>query len=319
MSHAATSSADHPHGHGDHADHGTHGTHEEHGHHMIVPRRLLLTVLGILMLFTFITVGAAQLEQFIAHRFDIVIPQWVNVVVALSIAGVKTILVMTIFMQLRWDNPVNTLIMVFTVFTLSFFLGFIMIDLGNRQAIYSFKGQQIVDGGFGNIQASSGAVPAGSSIAMQSRVWALEDLDRLLVKEKLPLPKHLVIFADQEIARRIVKRESIDKMPPALQEFDRTRNDPRYAAILAAYSHGHSADTGPNTAARSRRQSGLTDPEFSVKTQGHGDAGSAPGSSHSAPVQADPAPVAPVAADPVPVAPVPVALAPAAPKAPPGH
>ena len=241
---------------------------------MIVPRRLLLTVLGILMFFTLMTVGAAQLEQFIAHRFDIVIPQWVNVFVALSIAGVKTILVMAIFMQLRWDNPVNTLIMVFTVFALSFFLGFIMIDMGNRQSIYSYKGQQIVEGGFGNVEASGGVVPAGTSIAMQARVWALEDLDRLLIKEKQPLPKHLVIFADQEIGRRIVKGETIDKMPPALQEFDRTRNDPRYAAILTEHAHGHAAAVGPNTAARSRRQSGLTDPEFGGNAEGHGSHGS---------------------------------------------
>jgi len=290
MSQAATPSADHPHGHADHADHAAHEEHghEEHGHHMIVPRRLLLTVLGILMFFTLVTVGAAQLEQFIAHQFDIVIPQWVNVIVALSIAGVKTILVMAIFMQLRWDNPINTLIMVFTVFTLCFFLGFIMIDLGNRQAIYAYKGQQIVEGGSGNVEASGGAVPAGTSIAMQSRVWALEDLDRLLIKEKQPLPKPLVIFASQEIDRRTVKGETIDKMPPALQEFNRTRNDPRYAATLAAYAHGHDANSGPNTAARSRRQTGLTDPEFGAKAQSHGSKGAA----HAAPAAAPAAPKA---------------------------
>ncbi len=255
---------------------------------MIVPRRLLLTVLGILMFFTLVTVGAAQLEQFIAHRFDVVIPQWVNVFVALSIAGIKTVLVMAIFMQLRWDNPVNTLIMVFTVFALCFFLGFIMIDLGNRQAIYSYKGQQIVEGGFGNIEASSGAVPAGTSIAMQARVWALEDLDRLLIKEKLPLPKHLVLFASQEIGRRTAKGETIDKMPPALQEFNRSRDDPRYAAILADHAHGHESATGPSTAARSRRQTGLSDPEFGAKAGGHGSHGASHGEPAPAADQAAP-------------------------------
>lgn len=272
MSHAATHSADHAHGHGGQDSHG------DHGHHMIVPRRLLLTVLGILMFFTLVTVGAAQLEQAIAHQFDIVIPQWVNVAVALSIAAVKTLFVMAIFMQLRWDNPFNSLIMVFTVFTLCFFLGFIMIDLGNRDSIYPYKSKYVVEGGSGNITVAGGSVPAGTSIAMQARVWAMEKADNILIKEKGTLPKYLVVFCSQEIERQLAAKKTEAEFPPVLKEFMKVRNQAPYAEILAAASHGHgkghSADG--SSANRSRTRSGLTDPELGGKpAEGHGHGGAA--------------------------------------------
>ena len=253
---------------------------------MIVPRRLLLGVLGILMFFTLATVGAAQLEVLIAHQFDVVIPQWINVAVALSIATIKTVFVMAIFMQLRWDNPFNSLIMVFTVFTLSLFLGFIMLDLGNRQSIYSYKGEAIIEGGSGNISLGTSAdgralvVPANSSIGELARTRALEDLDRQLLKDKTPLPKYLVVFAAQEIDRREAAKQGGDKLPPALKEFNRVRTDPRYAAVLDKSGHHDGALSPGSSADRSRISTGITDPEFGAKGP-HG-AGSHGAGSHGA-------------------------------------
>ncbi|CAN5842416.1 hypothetical protein BH11PLA1_BH11PLA1_23810 [soil metagenome] len=119
-----------------------------HGHH-IVPRRVLLTVLAILMFFTFATVGAAWTEEWISHAFHLVIPQWVNVAVALSIAVIKSVVVAMFFMQLKYDNPVNSLVVVFTLSCVAFFLGFTMLDLGNRGIIYDYKGKLVNPGGTG--------------------------------------------------------------------------------------------------------------------------------------------------------------------------
>lgn len=122
--------------------------HKDHGH-VIVPAFTLRAVLTILLFFTLLTVGAAQAEQWVAHTFNIIIPQWVNVFVALSIATVKTILVVMFFMQLKYDNPMNTLIFVFTVLTVAFFLGFTALDLGKRGTIDRAKAQYIIPGGTG--------------------------------------------------------------------------------------------------------------------------------------------------------------------------
>ena len=114
-----------------------------------------MLVLLALMFFTLLTVGASIAEQFFATTFNVEIPAWVNVIVALSIAAVKTTLVVMFFMQLRYDSPINTMIFIFTLLTVAFFLGFTMMDLGNRSTIDRFKGVYIVDGGTGLDQGSN--------------------------------------------------------------------------------------------------------------------------------------------------------------------
>lgn len=164
--------------------------HSHHGH-TIVSKRILVGILVLLMLFTGLTVMAAQIEVFIAHTFDVTIPQWLNAVVALSIAAVKSVLVAMFFMQLRYDNPMNALVAIFTIFTLAFFLGFTMIDLGNRKIIYAYKGEQIIAGG------TSLQTGAGKSHAELARLRADEEIARLQAEGK-PLPKHLQKYLDHK-------------------------------------------------------------------------------------------------------------------------
>lgn len=140
MSHAAQA---HAHAHAEEFD--AHG-HKGHGH-TIVNIWTLRAVLLTLLFFTLATVGAAFLEQWVSTTFNMVIPQWINVFVALSIAVVKTTLVVMFFMQLKYDNPLNTMIFIFTVLTVAFFLGFTALDTGNRSTIDRFKNGYIHAGG----------------------------------------------------------------------------------------------------------------------------------------------------------------------------
>ncbi len=137
----------HPHApaHAEHFD--AHG-HKDHGH-VIVSVATLRTVLLLLLFFTLLTVGAAKAEVFISQTFNVEIPQAINVFVALSIAAVKTVIVVMFFMQLKYDNPLNTMIMVFTFLTVGFFMGFTVLDLGNRGTLDPFKQQYIIPGGTG--------------------------------------------------------------------------------------------------------------------------------------------------------------------------
>jgi cytochrome c oxidase subunit IV len=124
--------------------------HESHHHgHVIIRPSTLVAILLILLVLTGLTVGAAQLEAWIAHTWNIHIPSLFNAFVALSIAVVKAVLVFMFFMQLKYDSPLNSIVMGFTFFAVGLFFFFTMIDLGNRDAIYPYKSGEIQRGGLG--------------------------------------------------------------------------------------------------------------------------------------------------------------------------
>ncbi len=78
--------------------------------------------LVMLLILTGITVGASYINFGPA-----------NVVVALTIATIKAILVALIFMHLRWDKPVNAIAAIAGFLFLGIFLTFDLLDLGNRR------------------------------------------------------------------------------------------------------------------------------------------------------------------------------------------
>ena len=185
MSHAATPAQGG-------SDHGTHaaafneldphgaGSHGQHESHVIVVPFQLRTVLIILLFFTALTVGLAQAEVFISGFLEITLPWWVNVAVAMSIAVVKSVLVMAIFMQLRYDNPINSILMAFCFFALFLFLFFSGLDLFSRGRIYDFKVAQVVPGGTGSGVTSTGGKPV--VIAAHDRwmeAWGPEKFERI--------------------------------------------------------------------------------------------------------------------------------------------
>lgn len=138
MSHSASNAA--------HAD--SHGHDESHSH-VIVGPGTLRTILVFLLFFTVLTVAFAELEVYIEHSMGILLPWWVNVIGAMAIAVVKSILVMAYFMQLKYDNPLNTLVMLFCFFALGLFLMFTGLDLFSRGLVYDFKSGPVIAGGTG--------------------------------------------------------------------------------------------------------------------------------------------------------------------------
>lgn len=126
--------------------HGAAAGHHAHKH-VIVSAFTNRVVLAILLTFTVLTVGLANAEVAIQQYFGIVLPMWVNVFIAMSIATIKATLVVMYFMQLRYDNPINTVIFAFSLFAFALFLGFTTIDLGNRGKIYEYKSGEIQVGG----------------------------------------------------------------------------------------------------------------------------------------------------------------------------
>jgi len=123
--------------------------HGQHHSHPIVGPFTLRSILALLLVFTVLTVGQAQAELWLTGAFDIAFPLWVNIVVVMGIATVKALLVMAFFMQLRYDNPLNTIIMAFCFFAMSLFLGFTAMDLLTRGRVTEFKNGPVVAGGTG--------------------------------------------------------------------------------------------------------------------------------------------------------------------------
>ncbi|MEI7656866.1 MAG: cytochrome C oxidase subunit IV family protein [Phycisphaerae bacterium] len=139
-----------------HADAHDHG--DSHSHAVVGPG-ILRTILIFLLFFTVLTVAFAQVEVYVEHSMGIVLPWWVNVIGAMAIAVVKSVLVMAYFMQLKYDNPINTLAMLFCFFALGLFLMFTGLDLFSRGMIYDFKSGPVIAGGTGAGVAGANNMP----------------------------------------------------------------------------------------------------------------------------------------------------------------
>jgi caa(3)-type oxidase subunit IV len=222
MSHDAT-----PHHAFDETDpHGA-GSHGQHGSHVIVGPLQLRIVLAILLFFTGLTVAFAWGEQWVMDTFHVHLPWWVNVVGAMSIATIKALLVMAIFMQLRYDNPMNTIVMAFTFAALACFLVFTGLDLFNRSAVYDWKAGPVKAGGSGNLVTfpyDDSAVSAGKSPTEAAKLRHMAALEA-----------------------RLGSKEA------ALAEFERQKAENSHA------KHGEEPHAAGNSANRSRPVRGRTD------------------------------------------------------------
>lgn len=104
----------------DHVD-----THASHTH--VVPVWLLATILGLLLVLTFITVAVTH--------FDF--GRTVNVWVAILIAAAKGTLVVLFFMHLKWDSPFNGLVCVAALFFVALFIGITVLDTRETYVNYT--------------------------------------------------------------------------------------------------------------------------------------------------------------------------------------
>jgi cytochrome c oxidase subunit 4 len=148
MSHAAHAHDTHDIGWNQHDPHGIHGDAHAHGH-VVVGWKLQLGVLAALLFFTALTVGFYNAEKWAEAAFNIDLPNWVNVIGAMSIATIKATLVCMYFMQLRYDKALNTFALLFCLFAVGLFVFFSIIDLSTRGRVNDFKFGEVNDGGTG--------------------------------------------------------------------------------------------------------------------------------------------------------------------------
>jgi len=144
--------------------HGINPHDDAHQGHFIADWRMQIGILVLLLFLTATTVGFYNLEQWVETSFGIILPKWINIVGAMSIAVVKALLVAAFFMQLKYDKALNTFVMLFCLFCVSLFLGFSMIDLGSRHLIDPVKAPQIIAGGTG---VGLNSAPANANLTVK--------------------------------------------------------------------------------------------------------------------------------------------------------
>jgi len=231
----------------DHADPHAHpGTgNEAHGghHHYIIPWQKNVLVLAILLFFTFLTVALAQGEKWAQASFDIgVIPTWVNVTIVMSIAAIKGTLVAMYFMQLRYSNPLNTFAMLFCLFGVALFLGFTMLDLGNRDRVYSWRSGEIVPGG-----------------SLPTRVETTVNDDGTVQRNHISLADPMYIVARDEALNRQADDKAAHRAANGLYAFDKDVEAFNKYAEKKKKSHGtYHEDQTASTPDRTRPRHGPT-------------------------------------------------------------
>lgn len=97
--------------------------HSNHPH--TVPDKIFWGIFGLLMLLTFITVGAAQF-----NFAQIIGPEWglLNIIIAMLIASFKASLVVLFFMHLKYENPLTWIYAFFPIFLLFLLIGGVFLD-----------------------------------------------------------------------------------------------------------------------------------------------------------------------------------------------
>lgn len=277
--------------HGEDHDDG-HGDHE--GHH-VTQWQLLFAILLLLLFLTFFTVATAQAETWLIG-LGVHISHFWNVVIAMAIALVKAVFVCMFFMHLKHDNPLNTMILLTTLFVFGLFILFTGIDLNERDAINEFKSELLVAGGTG-----TGVAPAGGSFGQ-----TITDA----VKQR-HIDKYALKFATEHDHRNEAgeiepteddihaaehkfwgtfyhhKFEDHPEHTPLRHSYD--TND-HYAAWLAHHIeiHGdHNVSTASKSVARHGLTPGLFDADAHHDASGHSDdhANDNPDAGHSEPEQ----------------------------------
>lgn len=95
---------------------------EHHGLSHVMPLKLLFSIFAALIVLTVLTVFVSQTD----------LGSW-EIVITMLIATTKASLVAIYFMHLRYDNPFNAMVVVFSLLFVALFIGFTLIDVQRYQ------------------------------------------------------------------------------------------------------------------------------------------------------------------------------------------
>jgi cytochrome c oxidase subunit 4 len=106
---------------------------EGHDHHAhVTPFWTMFWVFVILLVLTGLTVWSSNIHGFWIGNTHIEFSATMHILLAMTIAVVKALLVGAFFMHLLYDKKVNTIVMASTIFALGLFIGLTLLDLSTR-------------------------------------------------------------------------------------------------------------------------------------------------------------------------------------------
>lgn len=214
---------------------------EHHGHH-ITSARMLVTVILSLVVLTALTIFASKFETYLTTEMGWVLPDWLNVAVAMGIAVVKGAMVLMFFMALKYENPLYTIVFLFCMFAFALFIALTGLDLDNRGHLYDWKRGAITYGGIGgSISARGGTIhdehTEGGKVAMQGGGFSgplTEYLKAKYIEE--------TGITEAEYMRRWAEANHIHLEDPAHAWSNADRSLPRHGLSGALDEHPAAAD-----------------------------------------------------------------------------
>lgn len=123
-----------------------HGAPHEHHVH-VTPFWTMFWVFIILLALTALTVWSSNIHDFWIGNTRIVLGSTPHIIMAMSIAVVKALLVGGFFMHLLYDKKVNTIVMGATIFAVALFIGLSLMDVSTRGVVGRTEVGEIYSGG----------------------------------------------------------------------------------------------------------------------------------------------------------------------------
>ncbi len=121
--------------------------HQQDHHLHVTPFAPMLIVFIVLLALTALTVYTANLHHIDVGNTRIEISGTAHILIALTIAVVKSALVLGFFMHLLYDKAVNTIVLASSLFAISLFLGLTLMDLAVRDSIEPYEAGELTPGG----------------------------------------------------------------------------------------------------------------------------------------------------------------------------
>ena len=121
---------------------------EAHAAHVhVTPFWPMLWVFIILLVLTGLTVWTSRLHVIPFGNSPIEFGPTLHILMALVIAVVKATLVAAYFMHLKYDKPMNTVVMSSTIFAVILFIGLTLADVNSRGVVDRLEQHKILEGG----------------------------------------------------------------------------------------------------------------------------------------------------------------------------
>jgi cytochrome c oxidase subunit 4 len=112
-----------------------HAGHQDHGFAHVMPMKVLLTVGGLLLFLTAVTVWATAID----------LGRNGNLIIAMVIATVKATMVCAYFMHLKYDKPFNAVVFLTSFLFVGLFITILLLDKSQYEAdiqeMYLLEGQ----------------------------------------------------------------------------------------------------------------------------------------------------------------------------------